>query len=150
IVVLPFTSLSDDPQDRYFAEGLAIEMHDARAGIPGLQVAAHPAAGGGETATRDPNELGRLFGVATVLDASVRREGQRVLVNARLVDTMSGFTLWHERYDREAADVFGLQGAIAAEVVAALPLARPVDGERLATRLAPTSNHAAYDLYLKG
>jgi len=150
IVVLPFTSLSDDPQDRYFAEGLAIEMHDALAGIPGLQVAAQPAAGGGEAATRDPRELGRLYGVATMLDASVRREGQRVLVNARLVDTMSGFTLWRERYDREAADVFALQGAIAAEVVSALPLARPVDGERLATRLAPTRSHAAYDLYLKG
>lgn len=150
IVVLPFTSLSDDAQDRYFAEGLAIEMHDALAGIPGLQVAAQPAASGGEAATRDPKELGRLFGVATVLDASVRREGQRVLVNARLVDTASGFTLWHERYDREAADVFAMQGAIAAEVVAALPLARPVDGERLATRLAPTSSAAAYDLYLKG
>jgi TolB-like protein/DNA-binding winged helix-turn-helix (wHTH) protein/tetratricopeptide (TPR) repeat protein len=150
IVVLPFTSLSEDPQDRYFAEGLAIEMHDALAGIPGLQVAAQPAAGGGDAATRDPRELGSLYGVATVLDASVRREGRRVLVNARLVDTASGFTLWHERYDREAADVFALQGAIAAEVVAALPLARPVDRERLATRLAPTSSPAAYDLYLKG
>lgn len=150
IVVLPFTSLSEDPQDRYFAEGLAIEMHDALAGIPGLQVAAQPAAGIGEAATRDPRQLGSLYGVATVLDASVRREGQRVLVNARLVDTMSGFTLWHERYDREAADVFELQGAIAAEVVAALPLARPVDGARLATRLAPTRSHAAYDLYLQG
>ncbi|MFP5373824.1 MAG: tetratricopeptide repeat protein [Gammaproteobacteria bacterium] len=150
IVVLPFASLSDDPQDRYFAEGLAIEMHDALAGIPGLQVAAQPAAGQDPAASRDPRELGRRFGVATVLDASVRREGRRVLVNARLVDTASGFTLWHERYDREAADVFALQGAIAAEVVAALPLSRPVDGARLAMRLAPTRSHAAYDLYLKG
>jgi TolB-like protein/DNA-binding winged helix-turn-helix (wHTH) protein/Flp pilus assembly protein TadD len=150
IVVLPFTSLSDDPQDRYFAEGLAIEMHDALAGIPGLQVAAQPAAGGGEAGPRDPRELGSLYGVATMLDASVRREGRRVVVNARLVDTASGFTLWHERYDREAADVFAMQGAIAAEVVAALPLARPVDRERLATRLAPTSSPAAYDRYLKG
>lgn len=148
VAVLPFASLSDDPADRYFAEGLAVEMHDALAGVPGLKVAAQPAAAA--RPNRDPRELGRTLGVAVVLDASVRREGSRMRVNAHLIDTATGFTLWSQRYDREASDVFELQGAIAAEVVRALPLNLPAERERLARRLAPTRDLAAYDLYLKG
>ncbi len=148
VAVLPFASLSDDPADRYFAEGLAVEMHDALAGVPGLKVAAQPAAAA--RPDRDPRELGRALGVAAVLDASVRREGRRMRVNAHLTDTATGFTLWSQRYDREASDVFELQAAIAAEVVRALPLNLPAERQRLARRLAPTRDLAAYDFYLKG
>ena len=150
IAVLPFTSLSSASDDRYFAEGLAVEMHDALAGVPGLEViAARPSAkGAGDDI--DVKKLGRRLGVATVLDASVRREGSRVRINARLSDTRTGVTLWAGSYDRNTADVFALQSEIANEVVQALLGMLPGGGQSLAKRLAPTHNIVAYDAYLKG
>ena len=150
IAVLPFTSLSSARDDRYFAEGLAVEMHDALAGVPGLEViAARPSAKGAGNDT-DVKKLGRRLGVATVLDASVRREGSRVRINARLSDTRTGVTLWAGSYDRNTADVFALQSEIANEVVQALLGMLPGGGQSLAKRLAPTHNIVAYDAYLKG
>src|SRR5690606_30712404 len=151
IAVLPFTTLSDDHDDRYFAEGLAVEMHAALAGVPGIKVAARAAPGtiAGNGAP-DVRALGRKLGVATLLDASIRREGTRVRVNARLSDTRTGFTLWTHSYDRELSDVFEVQNEIADEVVRALPGVIPGQPETLARRLAPTRSLAAYDAYLKG
>lgn len=149
IAVLPFTSLSSARDDRYFAEGLAVEMHDALAGVPGLEViAARPAAQGSNEI--DVKTLGRRLGVATVLDASVRRDGTRVRISARLSDTGTGFTLWAGSYDRETSDVFALQSEIANEVVQALLGMLPGDGKALAKRLTPTHSIVAYDAYLKG
>lgn len=148
IAVLPFTSLSENKSDAYFADGLTVEMHDALAGVPGLKVIAAPQSGGVKQG--DAKSLGAQLGVATLLDASVRREGTRVRINARLTDTRTGFTLWTQSYDRETSDVFGLQSEIANEVVQSLLGVLPGDGQALARRLAPTRNIAAYDAYLKG
>ncbi len=150
IAVLPFTSLSDDRDDSYFAEGLAVEMHDALAGVPGLKVAARVASDPTAEGAPDIRALGRTLGVATVLDASVRREGARVRINARLSDTASGFTLWSDSYERDAADVFAVQSEIASEVVQSLLGVLPGDRPALSARLAPTRNLDAYDAYLKG
>lgn len=149
VAVLPFVSLSSSDDDSYFAQGLAVEMHDALAGVRGLKVAAQPVG----TVNREPldvKELGRLLGVATVLQASVRREGARVRVNARLSDTGTGFTLWSRTYDRETPDVFALQSEIANQVVQSLLGVLPADRPRLDKRLAPTRDIAAYDAYLRG
>ena len=150
IAVLPFTSLSNTRDDHYFAEGLAVEMHDALAGVPGLEVAADRPAAKGDGDEVDVKTLGRRLGVATVLDASVRRDGSRVRISARLSDTRTGFTLWAGSYDRETSEVFALQSEIANEVVQALLGRLPVDGKTLAKRLAPTHSIVAYDAYLKG
>lgn len=150
IAVLPFTNLSDNRDDRYFAEGLAEEMHNALAGVPGLKVAAvGGGTAGGQASHPDVVALGRRLGVATVLDASVRREGNRLRVNARLSDTATGFTLWSESYDREANDVFAVQSEIASHVVRALPGVLPAD-HRALQRLWPTRDLSAYEAYLKG
>lgn len=150
IAVLPFTNLSDNRDDRYFAEGLAVEMHNALAGVPGLKVAAiHGEAADGSGSPPDIKALGRRLGVATVLDASVRREGDRLRVNARLSDTSTGFTLWSESYDREADDVFAVQSEIANHVVRALPGVLPTN-HRALRRLSPTRDLTAYEAYLKG
>lgn len=149
VAVLPFTTLSDDRQDRYFAEGLAAEMHAALAGVHGLKVAAWiapTALAPGE----DAKALGRRLGVATVLDASVRRDGSRVRISARLSDTRSGYTLWSRTYDRELTDVFATQSDIAGEVATALVGAMPDAGEGLRRRLQPTRDIAAFDAYLRG
>lgn len=150
IAVLPFTSLSDDRSDSYFAEGLAIELHDALAGIPGLKVAACPAESACGTKGADARRLGKLLGVATVLDAAVRREGRRVRINARLTDTRTGYTLWSGNYDRELNGVFALQSEIATDVVKSLIGVLPNDTQSLSRRLSPTRNVDAYDAYLHG
>ena len=149
IAILPFTTLGGDGSD-YFAEGLAVEMHDALAGIEGLKVAAllAPAAATGRDA--DVRALGQRLGVATVLDASVRRDGGRVRISARLADTATGYTLWNRSYDRELSDVFAIQSEIAGEVVHSLLDAMPGQRQALDRRLAPTRNVAAFDAYLKG
>ena len=149
IAVLPFTTLSSDREDRYFSEGLAAEMHGALASVRGLKVAAWlpPSA---RIAGEDVKALGRRLGVATVLDASVRREGQRVRISARLSDTRNGFTLWSRTYDRELSDIFATQSEIAHEVAASLVGVIPDSGEGLRRRLAPTRNVAAFDAYLRG
>lgn len=150
IAVLPFTSLGGSGQDAYFARGLAVEMHDALAGVQGLKVAAYPMMTS-QDRELDAKALGKLLGVATVLDASVRREGPRVRVSARLTDTRSGFTLWTKTYDRELSDVFTVQSEIAENVVLSLLGVLP-GGNRpsLARRLTPTRSIKAYDQYLKG
>src|SRR3546814_20211121 len=126
-------------------------MHAALAGVPGIKGAA-PAAPGviaGEGAP-DVGALGRKLGVATVLDASIRREGTRVRVSPRLSDTQTGYILWTHSYDRELSDVFDVQNEIDDEVVRALLGVIPGRQATLAKRLAPTHNHVSSDDSLNG
>ncbi len=149
IAVMPFTSLSSHPGDDYFAEGLAEEMRDALAGVKGLKVAA-PLSSDARHGAADAKALGARLGVATILDASVRREGPRIRITARLSDATTGFTLWSHTYDRELSGVFATQSEIASEVVHALLGAIPGESDALAKRLTPTHNAAAFDIYLQG
>ena len=152
IAVLPFTTLSDRTGDRYFAEGLAAELHSALAGVHGLKVAAWipPDATAGE----DARTVGARLGVATVLDASVRRDHNgardRVRISARLSDTRTGYTLWSRTYEHDVGDVFATQSDIAQEVVSSLMGVLPEGNEGLRRRLKPTQSVAAFDAYLKG
>ena len=149
IAILPFTSLSSSKDDRYFAEGLAVEMHDALAGVKGLKVAARMSPA---TTIRgeDAKAIGERLGVASVLDASIRREGSRIRINASLSDTATGYTLWSHTYDRRMSDVFATQSDIASEVVHSLMGVLPGRSEALARRLTPTRNTIAYEAYLNG
>ncbi|HEY6941205.1 tetratricopeptide repeat protein, partial [Dokdonella sp.] len=149
VAVLPFTSLSSDAGDSYFAEGLAEEMRSALAGVDGLKVAASVSPAVREGAS-DARALGRRLGVASILEASVRRQGARIRISARLSDTTSGFTLWSRTYDRELADVFETQSRIAEDVVQSLVGVIPGEREALAKRLTPTHDVAAFDDYLRG
>lgn len=150
IAVLPFTNLSENRDNDYFAEGLAAEMHDALAGVQGLKVAAQVSPATVLKQGGDVKALGALLGVATVLDASVRREGQRVRINARLSDCTTGYTLWTRSYDRQLSEVFDTQVEIADEAVRSLIDVLPKQSEAMARRLTPTRNAAAFDAYLRG
>lgn len=145
VAVLPFVSVGAGEQDRYFAEGLAVEMHDALAGVPGLQVVDVRRL---QDSDRDATVIGRRLHVAQVLDARVRREGDRVRISAWLTDTRTGVTRWSGRFDRDTASVFAVQTEVAQEVVRAMKGMAP--GPALARRLAPTHDVAAYDAYLHG
>ncbi len=150
IAVMPFSNLGSNRDDDYFAEGLAVEMHDALAGVEGLKVAAPLSSTVATTQGTDVKALGRNLGVATVLDASVRREGKRVRINARLSDTATGFTLWSGSYDRQLSDVFATQVEIANKVVQSLMRVLPRQRQAIEKRLTPTRNAAAFDAYLRG
>jgi len=150
IAVLPFTNLSENRDNDYFAEGLAAEMHDALAGVQGLKVAAQVSPATVLKQGGDVKALGALLGVATVLDASVRREGQRVRINARLSDCATGYILWTRSYDRQLSEVFDTQVEIADEAVRSLIAVLPKQSEAMARRLTPTRNAAAFDAYLRG
>jgi DNA-binding winged helix-turn-helix (wHTH) protein/TolB-like protein/Flp pilus assembly protein TadD len=144
VVVLPFAG-SGAGDDDYFARGVSTELHDALATVPGVTVAPVPRAVPSE---RDVSRIGRRLGVAAVLDGRLHRVGDRVELSAWLVDTHSGGTRWSGRFERDAAGIFDLEANVAGEVVQALTGHAPDD--RLAQRLAPTRNLAAYDLYLRG
>ncbi|WDS37268.1 tetratricopeptide repeat protein [Pseudoxanthomonas sp.] len=150
IAVMPFANLGGGRDNDYFTEGLALEMQDALAGVKGLTVAA-PVSPAAVAAQRgDVKALGALLAVSTVLDVSVRREGRRVRINARLFDCATGYTLWSHGYDRELAGVFDTQVEIANEVVRALTGAFPQRREAIARRLEPTRDVVAFDAYLRG
>lgn len=148
IAVLPFSVLDGGRDDRYLAEGLARELHDALSGVHGLEVAAWQSPA--EVAREDPRATGRRLGVATVLDGDVRLEGGRLRIHTRLTDAGSGETLWSRVYERDMARVFETQHEIAQEVVRRLVGALPDTGEGLRRRLAPTRSLPAFDAYLRG
>jgi TolB-like protein/DNA-binding winged helix-turn-helix (wHTH) protein/Flp pilus assembly protein TadD len=150
IAVMPFENLGKNRDDDYFAEGLALEMHDALADVQGLTVAAEMSPAAAATRETDVKALGKRLGVATVLDASVRREGTKLRINARLSDTSTGYTIWSRSYDHEVAGVFETQTEIADEVLRSLLGAIPGRNQALARRLAPTRSVAAFDAYLMG
>ena len=144
IAVLPLQNLSADPDKDYFSDGLAEEILNALSQIEGLRVAARTSAFSFKGKATDAGEIGRRLHVATVLEGSVRRSGNRVRVTVQLVDTRDGFQLWSERYDRQMEDIFDVQDEIARAIAERLKVTL---GER--TRRG-TENLDAYELYLKG
>jgi serine/threonine-protein kinase len=113
IAVLPFKNQSSDPESEYFSEGIAEEIINALAQLPGLQVAARTSSFAFKGKGADIAEIGAKLKVATVLDGSVRKAGNRVRITAQLVNVSDGYYLWSERYDSELDDVFAIQDHIA-------------------------------------
>ena len=113
IAVLPFKNQSSDPEAEYFSEGIAEEIINALAQLPGLQVAARTSSFAFKDKGADIAEVGAKLKVATVLDGSVRKAGNRVRITAQLVNVSDGYYLWSERYDSELDDVFAIQDHIA-------------------------------------
>ncbi|HEV2200939.1 MAG TPA: protein kinase [Bryobacteraceae bacterium] len=122
IAVLPFANMSADKDQEYFSDGLAEEIINVLAHIPGLKVIARTSAFAFRGKEQDIRKIAETLGVATILEGSVRRAGNRIRVTAQLIDAEDGAHLWSERYDREMADVFELQDEIAAAIAEALKM----------------------------
>ncbi len=120
IAVLPFTNMSADPDQAFFADGLCEDIITMLAKIPGLGVAARNSSFVFRETAVDVREVGRKLNFATVLEGSVRRAGPRLRVTGQLIDTATGAHLWAERYDRQIEDVFALQDEMTREIVSAL------------------------------
>jgi len=147
IAVLPFTDLSADQSNAYLGDGIAETLINALTKVPGLEVAARTTAFSLRETRDDVREIGRQLGVATVLEGSVQRVGDRLRITAQLVKTSDGLHLWSQRFEGDAGDIFEVQDQVAAGVVSALSGTLLPDASPVATR---TTDPAAYDAYLQG
>ncbi len=148
IAVLPFANLSPDAENDYFSDGLTEELISALTQVPGLQVASRTSVFHFRGPDADIKELARELHVDRVIEGSVRRNGTRLRITARLIDIADGGQLWSARYDREVADVFAVHDEIAQAIVSALEptlTGRPQTASR-----RHTNNIEAFELYLRG
>jgi len=148
IAVLPFTNLSADKEQEYFSDGLAEEILNALSQVRGLRVMARASSFSFRGREQDVRKIGRELNVATILEGSVRRAGNRVRITVQLVDVLEGYQLWSERYDREMTDIFAIQDEISQTVVDKLRVQLVGKAQEAARRTAP--NLEAYQLLLKG
>lgn len=149
VAVLPFTDMSPEKDQEYFAEGIAEELINALAHIQGLRVVARTSAFVLKGMNLDIREIGRKLDVKAVLEGSVRKAGNRLRVTAQLINVEDGFHLWSERYDRDMDDIFAIQDEITAAIVDNLKV-KLLAGERTALQRRSTDDPEAYSLYLKG
>lgn len=146
IAVLPFANMSADKENEYFGDGLAEEVINALAQMPGLQVAGRTSSFLFRGKEVELAEVGRRLNVEHLLEGSVRRAGNRVRVTAQLIKVADGFHLWSERYDRELTDIFAIQDEITQAIASALRVRLSVDSSR---PRGHTPNLRAYEAYLK-
>ena len=149
IAVLPFTNMSDDPQQEYFSDGITEDLITDLSKIAGLFVIARNSTFTYKNKAVKVQQVAKDLGVRYVLEGSVRKGGEKVRINAQLVDAITGHHLWAERFDSVLSDIFALQDSITRKIVAALALKLTLEEEKgLSFRY--TSNVEAYDAYLKG
>jgi TolB-like protein/class 3 adenylate cyclase/Flp pilus assembly protein TadD len=149
LAVLPFANMSGAKDDEYFTDGMAEEIRGDLAKISGMQVTARTSAYEFKDKNEDVKKIGKLLSVRNVLEGSVRRAAGRVRIEVELIDTLSGFTVWSDRYDEVIEDVFAIQSSVAEAVARELTVKLlPSVKSRIDRR--PTANQEAYDLYLKG
>ena len=149
IAVLPFSNLSADPENEYFADGITEEIINALAKLDGLRVASRTSAFAFKGHETDVRRIGDQLNVSTVLEGSVRKAANRLRVTAQLIGVRDGYQMWSERFDRELHDVFAIQDEIAQAIVGALKVKLgPQSDPRLVK--AHTANLEAYNLFLEG
>ncbi len=148
IAVLPFANISDDSEQEYFADGMTDDLITDLSKVSGLFVIARNSVFTYKGRAVNVQEVGRDLGVRYVLEGSVRRAGDRVRVNAQLIDAATGHHLWAERYDRDYTNVFAVQDEVVGRIVSALEVKLTNAEQTQLTRL-PTENLKAYDNYLR-
>jgi TolB-like protein/class 3 adenylate cyclase/Tfp pilus assembly protein PilF len=149
VAVLPFVNLDAEEGDDYFSLGLSEELINALAKVPGLYVASRTSSFVFDNKVDDPREIAQKLRVATILEGSVRKQGDNVRVTAQLIDGTNNFHLWSETYDREMADIFQIQEEIATAVAVELVgVLKPDVFQFFAEANAATLG--VYDFYLRG
>src|SRR5678815_1761572 len=149
VAVLPFANQSADPENEYLTDGIADEIISALTKIQSLRVASRTSAFAFKGKNEDIGEIGHKLKVSTVLEGSVRRQGNKLRVTAQLVNVADGSNLWSERYDREIEDIFEIQDDISQAIVKALRVIL-TEGEKKQIEQPRVVNVKAYDYYLRG
>ena len=149
IAILPFRSMSPDPNDEYFAEGITEEIISTVSGISGLKVISRTSVMGYKATTKKVEEIGRELKVGSVLEGSFRKAGGKIRVTAQLIDVVGDEHLWAQNYDRNFDDIFEVQSDVAKQVAEALRV-RILAPEMERIEKKPTESTTAYSLYLHG
>jgi adenylate cyclase len=148
IAVLPFTNMSGDPEQGYFADGMTEDLITALSHLRWLFVIARNSTFAFKDQAADVKQIGRQLGVRYVLEGSVRKTGARVRITGQLIEATTGAHIWAERYDRDLTDIFDVQDEIAQSVVAAIePSLRKAEIKRVQRKRPDDLN--AYDYYLQ-
>jgi len=148
IAVLPFTSLSSGQENAYLAQGFHDELLQQLGRINALRVISRTSVMQYKEGARNLREIARELDVSSIVEGSVQRAGNRVRVEARLIDAHNDRQIWGDHYDRDVNDLFGIQTAVAEEIAAALN-ARLSPAQKAEIERKPTENAEAYDLYLR-
>ena len=149
IAVLPFQNMSGDPEQEYFADGMADEIITALSRFPSLFVIARNSSFTYKGRAVDVKQVARELGVRYVLEGSVRKAGNRVRFTGQLIDATTGGNIWADRFDGALEDVFDLQDQVTARVVGAIePRLQRAEIERAGRK--PTESLDAYDYFLRG
>jgi TolB-like protein/thioredoxin-like negative regulator of GroEL len=145
--VLPFVDMSADRDQEYLGDSVAEEILNVLAKLSHLRVAARTSAFAFKGRNDDVRGIGAQLGVASVLEGSIRKAGNRIRITTQLIDVANGYHLWSERFDRELDDIFAIQDQIAASVAKALDVAI---GKQAPHVESVTKDTHAYDYFLRG
>ena len=148
VAVLPFENLSDDRENTFFADGVHDDILSSLARVADLKVISRTSVQQYRTGTRNLREIGQALGVAHILEGTVRRAGNRVRVNAQLINARTDTHIWGETFDRELTDLFAIQTELAERIVRALQ-ANLSPTEMAGLQEQPTKSVEAYDLYVR-
>ncbi|MFL5738710.1 MAG: adenylate/guanylate cyclase domain-containing protein [Flavisolibacter sp.] len=149
IAVLPFVNMSNDPEQEYFSDGMAEEIINSLTHLRDLKVAGRSSSLQFKGKNTDLREVGHKLSVRTVLEGSVRKQGNRLRITVQMTDVEDGYHIWSEKYDRELDDIFSIQDDIALAITEKLRLTLIEKDKELIIRNF-TQNTEAYELYLKG
>src|SRR5271165_6013608 len=149
VAVLPLVSLTSDPEDEFFSDGLTEEMISTISQIQELRVISRTSIMRFKKSPKGLGEIGRELGVGSVLEGSMRKYGKKIRVTAQLIDVETDEHLWSQNYDRDLSDIFAIQSDIAKNIADSLKI-RLIDEEKRRIEKAPTKSSEAHSLYLKG
>lgn len=148
IAVLPFTNMSGDPDQEYFADGLVEDIITGLSRVNSFFVIARNSSFTYKGRAVDLRQVGRELGVRYVLEGSIRKAGSRVRISGQLVDAISGHHIWADRFEGDVSDIFDLQDKVTESVVGAVEPSIRLEQIKQA-RMKPTDYISAYDLYLR-
>ncbi len=148
IAVLPFVNMSSDPENEYFGDGLAEEIINALTKIQDLRVASRTSSFAFKGINKDISEIGEKLKVETILEGSVRKQGNQLRMTAQLIKVENGYHIWSETYDRELKNVFAIQDEITDHIIKSLKVFLS-DNEKKLIRNNPSTDIKAYDFYLR-
>jgi adenylate cyclase len=149
IAVLPFQDMSPQKDQEYFCDGMTEEIINALTHVESLKVIARTSAFAFKDKQKDIREIGKKLDVETVLEGSIRKDGNHLRITAQLIKVTDGSHIWSERYDRDLVDVFAIQDEISLAIVEALKV-RLLKKEEVVMKKRHTENVGSYESFMMG